>query len=180
MGGGLLAAIPVVPALVFDTPGLEMPAFILFGLLLAVTLFTTLKAQHRVWASAGGTLFFLTLLFGPFLSKFSDSFLGTRATVAAMGHLDQGRSVALYHLRDEEMLFSLPLETEVYRRPEKLSDVPADKRNIVFCARERDFDRGFGIADADRFEVLEKVEGLDLGRGRPANTVFFRLREGQQ
>ncbi len=36
-GGCLLAAIPIIPALAFDLPGLEMPAFMLGGILLAIT-----------------------------------------------------------------------------------------------------------------------------------------------
>lgn len=180
VGGSLLAAIPIIPALAFDLPGLEMPAFMLGGLLLAITLFTISKPQHRIWISAGGTLFFMTLLFGPFLSEFSDSFIGPRATAAAMDHLEQGRCMSLYGLRDEEMLFSLPLKTEVVRRPQNLHDGPTDRRNTVFCARERDFNRAFGTGDGGQFEVINKVTGLDLGHGRHATTVFFRLREDQE
>ncbi len=181
LGGCLLAAIPILPALVLDLPVLETPALVLFGLLLVATIFTastlTRRSRSSIWISAGGTLIFLVLLFGPFLSIFSGSFLGTRATAVAMGYLEQGRSVALYHLRDEEMLFSLPLETEVYRTPEELNAALPDDQNTVFCARERNFHRGFGTADGDRFEIIERVEGLDLGRGRAAATVFFRVRE---
>ena len=177
LGGSLLAAIPIIPAHIFDLPGLKLPAFMLSCLLLVATLFIISTRQHRIWASVAGTLLFLSLLFGPFLSRFSDSFIGSQTTEAAMGQLRQGNLVALYGLRDEEMLFSLPLETQVYRTPEKLGSELIEERNTVFCAREKDFHRTFGTLDSDRFEVIQRIEGLDLGRGRHTTTVFFRSRE---
>jgi len=183
LGGSLLAAIPIIPAVVFDLPDLELPAFVISGLLVGATVFTALAVTRlsrlSIWVSAGGTLVFLVLLFGPFLSRFSDSFLGTRATAEAIGHLEQGHSVALYGLRDEEMLFSLPLGAEIHRTPEELNRALSADRTTIFCAREKDFYRGLGTADGGRFEVIARVEGLDLGRGRYATTVFFRLREDQ-
>ncbi|MCK5378072.1 MAG: glycosyltransferase family 39 protein [Acidobacteria bacterium] len=184
LGGCMLAAIPIIPALVLNLPGLKTPALVISGPLLVVTIFTasTLTRRYRpsIWVSAGGTLIFLMLLFGPFLSRLSNSFIGTRATAVARGHLKHGRSVALYGLRDEEMLFSLPLDTKVHRTPEKLESAPADGQTTVYCARERDFLRILGAADRGPFEVIDRVEGLDLGRGRVAATVFFIPREEQR
>ncbi len=183
LGGCLLAAIPVIPVLVFDLPGLELPALVLSGLLVMITIVTasTLTARSRfsILASAAGTLIFLTFLFGPFLSKFSDSLIGPRATVAALHHLKQGRAVAFYGLRDEEMLFSLPLGTTIHRTVEELNAALAERQNTIVCAREKDLHRGFQKAIGGPFEVIERVEGLDLGRGRRAATVFFQLREDQ-
>jgi len=178
LGGCLLAAIPIIPAIVFDLPGLEPPAFLLAGLLLLTTIVTaSIPTSRSACFSAGSTLLFLALLFGPFLSRFSDSFIGPQVTVVALSHLEQGGSIALYGLRDEEMLFSLPLKTQIHRTPENLNGALAKPGDTVFCAREKDFHRAFGNADGARFEVINTVKGLDLGRGKQATTVFFRLRE---
>ncbi len=191
LGGLLLAAIPVIPVLVFGLPGLRIPAVGLTLFLVAVTLVTSSTVTHRsfsslapspggsLWISAGGTLLFLTLLFGPFLSRFSDSWIGPRATAVAQDSLKQGRRVLLYGLRDEEMLFSLPLNTTVSPRTEKLSGSIANDRSTVFCAREKDFRRRPDLGDSGHFEVIDRVQGIDLGRGRMATTVFFRVREGR-
>lgn len=177
-GGCLLAAIPMIPAFVLNLPGLYRPALTLSGLLLMVTVFSSAVFTGRasrasLSVATCGVLVFLTLLFGPFLSRFSDSFLGPRATAGALDHLDQGHPVALYGLRDEEMLFSLPLETEVLRTPEELDAALSNDRNTVFCTRERVFLRDLKEGGNGPYEVVNRVEGLDLGHGRRATTVFF-------
>ena len=126
-----------------------------------------------------GTLIFLALVCGPFLSGVSESFVGFQATAVALDSLDQGFPVILYGLHDEEMLFSLPMETEVHRTQEALNTSLLDDRTTVVCARERDFLRDLYQGGTGSFEVINRVEGLDLGRGRYATTVFFRLREDQ-
>jgi 4-amino-4-deoxy-L-arabinose transferase-like glycosyltransferase len=176
-GGCLLAAIPLVPAFNFDLIGLQTPAIVLSSFLAAATLLGSLKLRSRpilaLAISTAATLAFLTLLFGPFLSEFSLSFLGTRTADAAENHLKRGTEVALYGLRDEEMLFSLPPETRVFRTPGTL---PIDPE-LLFIAREKDLVRDLSGNAGPHPQVIERIEGLDLGHGRAGATVFFRLRE---
>jgi len=176
-GGCLLAAIPLIPAFIFDLTSLQKPAIMLSGLLAATTILSSLRLRSRPIAalaiSTAGTLAFLTLLCGPFLSAFSPSFLGTRTADAAENHLKWGNQVALYGLRDEEILFSLPPETRVFRTPVELPIT----EDLLFIAREKDLVRDLSGSARAHVEVIERIEGLDLGHGRTAATVFFHLRE---
>lgn len=173
-GGCLLAAIPIIPTLMFDVSELEMLALAISLLLVVVTVWATIRLSRRIWVSAAGTLLFLALLFGPFLSGLSDSFLGTRATTGAADFLKSGIPVSMYGLKDEEMLFSLPPETEILRTPNQLEKTITRDRTQVLCSREKDFHR-IPRTDGDaRLEVVKRIEGVDLGRGREAATVFFR------
>jgi 4-amino-4-deoxy-L-arabinose transferase-like glycosyltransferase len=176
-GGCLLAAIPLVPAFYFDLTNLQKPAVMLSGLLAATIVLSSLKLRSRpivaLTISTAGTLAFLTLLFGPFLSEFSLSFLGARTADAAGNHLKRGTEVALYGLRNEEMLFSLPPKTRVFRTP---SELPVAE-DLLFVTREKDLVRDLSGNAGLHPDVVERIEGLDLGHGQTAATVFFRLRE---
>lgn len=174
IGGCLLAVIPILPVLLFDLPELEMSALALSLLLVVTTVSTAFRLGRLSGVSAAATLLFLSLLFGPFLSSFSRSFLGTRATAEADELLGRGLHVSMYGLRDEEMLFSLPAETEIFKTPRQLETTSTRRRTSVYCAREKDYLRIPRTEGENRFEVVKRVEGIDLGRGREAATVFFR------
>ena len=179
VGGVVLAAMPLIPVFAFDLSWLLPLALVLSGLLLVVTAISmstfTGYPKASLMVASIGSLLFLTLLFAPYLSRFSDSFIGTRATTLALDHIGKGHTVALYGLRDEEMLFSLPLDTDICRSREELHAAVKRDRNTVFYARERDFLKDFGTTNDGRFMVINSAEGLDLGRGRSATAVFFRL-----
>lgn len=179
VGGFFLAAIPIIPVVVFGLEDLFLPAFFLAVLLAASCIIsvTMLDRWPRVFLLVIPTsvFIFLTLMLGPFLLQFSDSLIGTRATTVALDHLENGRTVALYGLRDEEILFSLPSSTDVCRSHADLHAAIQRDRNTVFCAREKDYLQDFDSTERSRYLVVDSVEGLDLGRGRNATTVFFRL-----
>ncbi len=180
-GGLLLAAVPLVPPFRFGLPGI-----LALGVTATVVMATTTvaaavaagKRPRLALTIAGiGTMIFLSLLTGPYLGSLSRSFLGQR-TVGIVRAAGWTPSPAFYRLRDEEILFSLPPDTTVLDTPEDVRRLLSADPGRVVCTRDRYLHRdleSLGIP----FEILEKVRGIDLGRGRRDDTVCFRRREDQ-
>jgi hypothetical protein len=89
-----------------------------------------------------------------------------------------GETVAVYRLRDDELLFELPLDTEVIRNDAELQNRLRDGRPILIVARAADARH---IEDRPRppsMREVARVDGIDLGRVCYADAVLLRRNGG--
>lgn len=176
-GALLLGAIPLILALYFDLKELSLPALILGALILIpfFILVRTPESRRLRLGMLAATALFLLSLFGLYLPRFSQSWIGPR-TLTAINRLDSsGKTFVIYRLRDEELLFNLPLGTRVLRTPDELLEFLQEPRRSILITREKDWNRvDFGsILNPPHPDI--RVRGLDLGRGAWVTTLCFRL-----
>lgn len=177
LGGLGLAAVPVLPAVGVGIPEFEAPAvamsLFMLGITGAAAVFAHRHPARAVLISAAGSLVFLALLFGPFLGALSDHLIGTRMTEVARRSLGSGRQIALFSLKDEEVLCALPVGIPVFETPEEVTHFLGGDGERIILARRSSFERLQKALQNVRLRVIEPVEGLDLGRGRWVEGVAF-------
>jgi len=176
-GGSVLALLPLFPVLHFDLPGLLLPAAILSILLLSTSLALILQPESRRLGHLleAATAIYLVGLLGLFLPALSKNFIAPRSLGAARSLAGEGNHFVVYKLRDEDLLFELPVNTRVLNSASELAAYLKEPEAAVMITREKDWKR---LAPAIRQRLPApdiSIRGIDLGRGRWTTALCFRL-----
>ena len=133
--------------------------------------------EASLWVGAASSAIGIMVLFGLMLPRMVPEFLGMRTVTAVEMNRADHEAVVIHRLRDEEMLFHLPSVTEVFRSPEALRSRLATREPALIIVRERDVEE---MGDwAHELEVLAKVEGIDVGRGKVSPEHVKDIIEGR-
>jgi 4-amino-4-deoxy-L-arabinose transferase-like glycosyltransferase len=176
-GGLLLALVPLAVIQILGAHIALRVAAVASAILAASAVGSTIRLRRdpeaSLWVGAAASAVGIMVLFGLMLPRMVPEFLGMRTvTTVEMNRADH-EAVVIHRLRDEEMLFHLPSVTEVVRSPEALQSRLATREPALIIVRERDVEE---MGDwAHELEVLAKVEGIDVGRGKRAKNYVFRL-----
>jgi hypothetical protein len=175
----LLAAVPVAAVVHL---GLDEPAptgLACAGLMLVTTVWSSTMLRRRPRAAtvvaATGTAAFLTLLCAAFLPALSESLLGARTARRVALVADASEPVLIHRLRDEELLFALPLGVRVTRSPEALEDRLDGLSRALIVVRETDLGDVRAALHPVAPVVVDRVNGIDLGHGRWATNLLIRV-----
>jgi len=179
VGGLLLASVPVVVAEVANMPELRPAAIVAAVILVAgVAVSTTrLRTNPRssLAASAVATALSMTVLMNVFVPRLGAELLGPRLIARAVEARGPDDALVVYGLRDEEVLFHGPADLGVCRTADELASWLTAHPSSVGLSR---LDRLQAFLEAQpqwRPVLLDPVAGYDLGRGRAAEGVVFRL-----
>ena len=179
VGGAALASIPAAFAAFAGLSGL-MPAALVACTCLLIGVAASsawLRSDRRrsLATAVGGSVVFLALVFNWFIPELGTHFIGprliARGTVVPAPH----GPLAIYRLRDEEVLFHGPRDLVICRTADELAVWWTAHPDGIGLARRSDLE----AFDTDHPQieavVLDRVHGFDLGRGRSAEGVVFRL-----
>ncbi len=182
VGALVLAGAPVAVSL-----HLGLDALLPRGLLLAVPLLVEgaalavgrPRSPRAVvgGASMAGLLFLLGLVAG-FLPSLGELGLGRRSAAALLAAAAPGDRLVVVRMRDDEILFDLPLDTEVWRGTRCPEAGPAAGGG-VFVGRDADLDVLDSVCPGLDLERVARVRGLDLGHGRWATASVARSTSGR-
>jgi hypothetical protein len=177
-GGLVVAALPVVLAVHFRLAEMLAPALITSLVLVLVLLCFEAKAGGRpkqaVAVLVGGTAGFSVVLLAFFLPRLSVHFLGPQAARRALELRQPGERVLVYKARDDEVFFSLPLDILNCSSASCLAEQIETREPLLGVARELDL-QGFQEEYPELgVDLLELVDGIDLGHGRWARAALFR------
>ncbi len=190
---GVLASVMIVlgelvlsligPAVVwrFELPKL-MPLVISVSVLVGVGLVAGLWLLRRrpcagLTVLALAPLVQLVVLFGVVMPALGTSLLGPRAAERVMQMQEPEEEIVVFKLRDEEVLFYLPLQTTVIRESAELDERLLGLSAPLVLARSADVERFGEHLLRDGLEVVDRVEGIDLGRGRWAEASILRRKK---
>ncbi len=179
LGSVVLAAVPVVVVVHLDLPELLVPAIVVAGLLLVATAGAWWSwVRHGVRSAlpwtVGGSAAFLLAVLAWFLPLLSPYLLPVRVAEAALSLRVADEPIVVYEIRDDELLFQLPVDTEVCRSEACLRQRVATGERFLGVARTADLrplrggDEPMGVAE------VAVVRGVELGRGRWNESVLFR------
>jgi hypothetical protein len=179
LGGLLLASVPLVVAEVADLPGLR-PAAVLAAAVLSVgvAMSTTRLRTHPRSAlaiSGAATALSMAVTLNVFVPSLGTELLGPRLIARAVEARGPDDALVVYGLRDEEVLFHGPPDLGVCRTADELVAWLTDHPSSVGLSR---LDRLQAFLEAHprwRLVIVDRVAGFDLGRGKAAEGVVFRL-----
>jgi 4-amino-4-deoxy-L-arabinose transferase-like glycosyltransferase len=177
-GGVLLAAVPAALSIHLELPKLTTPA-VAAGLIMVsgVTVSLVLSRQRpraAVVAVIVGCAFFLAVLALAYLPALGAELLGPRAGRRVVELRQGDEQVVVYRARDDEIFFYLPVELTNCRSDECLESWFAGGGGFLGVARERELEQYIGDHPGTRLAVVDRVDGVDLARGRGARIVVFR------
>jgi 4-amino-4-deoxy-L-arabinose transferase-like glycosyltransferase len=127
-----------------------------------------------VGAVLAGAALFLVLLLSWYLPLIGPAIIGPKAAARALEIRRPGEDLLVYKARDDELFFYLPLDVVNCRPRQCLADLVEDGGEFLGVARVQDVERFQEEYGGDRLQVVEVVEGIDLGRGRWAQIALFR------
>ncbi len=177
--GGLVAAmVPSVTVRALEVPGL-WPSAVAAGvvMVLATALAVALwreRPLRAVIAFSLGTAAFLTVLALVYAPDLGWRQLGPRTALRTVAERRPEEDLVLYHPRDDELYFYLPLGVSTCRTPACLDGWCRRGAPFLGVARTSDLRRLEGAQTGCRLVVVGEVEGLDLAHGRWARTAIFR------
>jgi len=174
LGGGVLASLPLVPVFFFRISGMIVPAIMLCLVLLIPVLVDFFRRRGAFFLIVVATACYLTGLFGWYVPRLSEEFIGPKTAEIAHRFLSEYPEIIIYKLRDEDLLFMLPAHITIARNREELLNLIEERHGALVVCRKRDWER----LEESRtgLEIILAVEGIDLGRGKRVSTVFFRTR----
>ena len=180
-GALILALVPLVVAVHLDLDALVAPAVVVGAVLLGSSVVACWSWRQRGaraglgWAVVSSGAFLLALLVW-FLPLLAPSLLPVRVAAAVASLRTNGEPVLVYQVRDDDLLFQLPLETEVCRSRECLLDCLA-AGPFLGVARAEDLRELRGEQPMVAVDEVATIYGVELGRGRWRESVVFRTAE---
>jgi len=178
IGGLGTAMVPVVFMEVLEVPGSRPPA-VSAGVVMALATVVAVALWRRrplraVITFSLGTAAFLTLLALTFVPDLGWRQLGPRTALRAVADRRPEEDLVLYHPRDDDLYFYLPLGVSTCRTPECLDGLCRRGTPFLGVARTSDLQRLDGAQTGCHLVVVDEVEGLDLAHGRWARSAIFR------
>lgn len=179
VGGGVLAAVPIVVAFRLGfawLPGVVTGAA--FAVAAAALSLGGTSARRRLTVAAAASVVALGLLVGWMLPALGPRLLPRQIADRVAAERWPGETVAVYRLRDDELLFELPLDTEVIRGDAELQDRLRDGPPILIVARAAAARHLEDQANLPAMHEVARVHGIDLGRVSYADAVLLRTKGG--
>jgi 4-amino-4-deoxy-L-arabinose transferase-like glycosyltransferase len=180
-GGLLLAAVPIALPLYLGLDELSVTGVVAGSLMAMGTALAYFLSGRRplaamVAVTVGCALYLATLALA-YLPALGAELIGPKAgkRVVELRHDDE--DVLVYRARDDEIFFYLPVELENCRTEECLADRFAGDAPFLGAAREHDLEQYLADHPDTRLVIVDRVEGLDVVRGRQARIVVFRPME---
>lgn len=179
IGGALLAIVPVAVAVVSGLDRLLPAATAAAGCLLVGIVVSTgqlRRAPRRgLTVAAVATAVFAAVLTNGLLPALGDELLGPRLIARAEAVREAGDALFVLGLRDEEALFHGPPDLVVCRSTDEVVKWVAVHPESVGVTRSDRLRELVAAHPRWRPVILDRVDGFDLGRGRAAEGVVFRL-----
>jgi len=179
VGGGVLAAIPIVVAFRLGLawlPGVVTGAA--FAVAAAVLSLGRAPLRRRLAVAATASVVALGLLVGWMLPSLGPDLLQRQIADRVAAERRPGETLAVYRLRDDELLFELPLDTEVIRNDAELQDRLRGGLPILIVARAADAQLLEDWPHPPSIHEVAEIDGIDLGRVRHADAVLLRRKGG--
>ena len=174
----VLSAVPLIVVLLFDLEGLRpLAATTALPLVIGATYSGWSLRQYplrSIIVASSASVLFLVLLFAVFMPHLADHLIGPKTAARATAIRQSGEEMVIYKLRDEELLFLLPDGVRICRSPEELTSHLRESRSSLLVIRERDLAALETDQPAIEAEIVARVEGVDLGRGRRAVSLLLR------
>jgi hypothetical protein len=182
LGSAPLAALPAGLALHLGLGHAVAPGVAAaLPLALGATAFAVWWRRRRplaVGVMLAGTAAFLVLLLSWFLPLLGPVIVGPRAATRAQELRRPDEELLVYKARDDELFFYLPLSAVNCRPRECLVEQIEGGGEFLGLARAQDVERFEQEFGPGLLEVVEVVDGIDLGRGRWAQISLFRRDAG--
>ncbi len=179
-GGIVLAAAPVIVVLHFGLDDVKIWAWAAAVPLILATVWSATRLRSRtrsaVTIAALGTAIFLVLLFAMFVPRLSTHMVGPRTANRVLQIETDDEDLILHRLRDEELLFYLPARLRVSRSHDDLKQQVDGSRPTLIIVRERDVEDLYSALRGVPYEIVDRVDGIDLGRGRRSTNLIARTR----
>jgi 4-amino-4-deoxy-L-arabinose transferase-like glycosyltransferase len=177
-GGVLLAVVPIALPIYLELGELVAPGVVAGSLMAAGTAIAFVMSRRRplaaVVAGTVGCALYLAALALAYLPALGAELIGPRAGRRVVELRQNNEDVLVYRARDDEIFFYLPVELENCRTAECLSDRIAGDTPFLGAAREQDLEQYLDSHPEARLVIVDRVEGLDVVRGRRARIVVFR------
>jgi 4-amino-4-deoxy-L-arabinose transferase-like glycosyltransferase len=181
-GGAVVAAAPIALSIHFRLPELLIPAVVSAAVVGAGTVAALVVARRRTRRVAVILVLtcalFWVLVSTWFLPRLGGELLGPSSGRAVTRLRADSEPVVVFKMRDDELLFYLPLDVVNCRSEQCLADRIAGGGRFLGVAREELLEQFQGRHPRLQLEFVARVEGIDLARGRAARAVLFRPRTG--
>jgi 4-amino-4-deoxy-L-arabinose transferase-like glycosyltransferase len=179
LGAVLLAAVPMVVASHLGLDDLLVPAAGVAVLLIVPTALACWRwwrngARSALPWAVGGSGIFVVALLAWFLPLLAPKLLPVRVAEAVAEHRLEGELIVVYELRDDELLFQLPMDAKVCRTEACLEALLSARTNLLGVARACDLRALRGDEPVAALTEVTTVRGVELGRGRWSESVLFR------
>ncbi len=179
-GGILLASAPVIVVMHFGLTDLRPLAAITAAPLILTTVWSAYQLRSRpttaiIGATAGAAIF-LALLFAVFVPRLTTHMIGPRTIDRVLQLKEADQDLILHRLRDEDLLFHLPARLRVSRSRDDLKRQVDGSRVTLIIVRERDVGDVHSALRGVPYDIVDRIEGIDLGRGRRATNLLVSTR----
>jgi 4-amino-4-deoxy-L-arabinose transferase-like glycosyltransferase len=178
IGGLLAAAVPLAVAVRLGLGGaLATAAAAAVPLVTAVVWAAVAVGRrpvHSLWVLACGAGSFVLILLTTFLPALGPHLVGPKAAARAVELRRPGEPLLVYKARDDELFFELPLGARNCRSRDGLAERLVAGERFLGVAREADLDAFRGEHPGLAVELVELVDGVDLGRVRWTRAALFR------
>lgn len=121
----------------------------------------------------------LMSLFAYLMPVVGRDLLGFRVAERIQQMREGDERIVVFKLRDEDMLFYLPLDSAIVWKSENLTEQLEDIREPLVATRTSDVERWGALLGGEGLEVVDRVAGVDLGRGRWDEVCILRRDPGR-
>lgn len=177
-GGLFAAAVPVAVALRLELGGVTAwAAAAAAPLVLAVgwaAVAVGRRPVHSLWALVAGAASFVLILLTAYLPGLAPHLVGPRAAARAVELRRPAEPLLLYKARDDELFFELPLGAVNCRSRDGLAQRLRAGEAFLGVARAADLESFRDEHPGLPVELVELVDGVDLGRVRWTRAALFR------
>jgi 4-amino-4-deoxy-L-arabinose transferase-like glycosyltransferase len=171
IGAAAAGGVPILAAMRLEIPELVPLALACGGPLVIGLVVAILRPRRAPVSMAVASATFVVMLLTVFVPCLVPHLVVSRTAAAALDQRRLGEGMVVYKLRDDELLFSLPLDTLSCRDRACLRSALEQGEGRLGIARVRDLAELGGEVP---LEVVQQVHGVDLVHGQWVDVAFFR------